>query len=1329
MFISLPRDKNRHRNKLILRRRAEHSKRRRVRLVLESLEERRVLSNDGFLQGYAFVDVNSDNKLDSGDVRKVNSQIELRSADGSMLITALSSPNPAITDADGYYRFDGLAPGTYQIKEIAPPGFASVGTQISTSLSSASQVNASTIQVTLADPTNLPGVRVQKQVAIPGANSTYTLAGAPFNAFTVIPDPFNAHQFEFKLSLDNGATYGSSFYTFCVDLYHANPGTFAVNTGIVPVGLGSPVTTNLGRIGYLYNEFGTKLLPAAQATGLQLAMYELLYDNVPNFSNGNFVLITSTTDAAAVTAANSFLSQSAGKDQRAIFLNVPLSVPGGTSGTQSQLTTELFNFSNNIVPLASLGDRLWLDTNGDGKQDANTTLEPGLVGYTVTLIGGGADGLINGVGDTNVTTTTGANGLYQFSSLIPGIQYQVLFGDKPSGTVFTVPDVSGNSQDALDSDVNPLTGKTQIVTLAPGENNVTLDAGVYAPAALGDFVWDDLNANGQQDPLEPGISGVVVNLLKDNVLTGQTTTTDGSGAYAFTGLVPGSYSVQFVTPAGYVATVANTGNDASDSDSVLGVSGAYTLISGQTDNTIDAGFYKLAALGDFVWDDLNANGQQDPLEPGISGVVVNLLKDNVLTGQTTTTDGSGAYAFTGLVPGSYSVQFVTPAGYVATVANTGNDASDSDSVLGVSGAYTLISGQTDNTIDAGFYKLAALGDFVWDDLNANGQQDPLEPGISGVVVNLLKDNVLTGQTTTTDGSGAYAFTGLVPGSYSVQFVTPAGYVATVANTGNDASDSDSVLGVSGAYTLISGQTDNTIDAGFYKLAALGDFVWDDLNANGQQDPLEPGISGVVVNLLKDNVLTGQTTTTDGSGAYAFTGLVPGSYSVQFVTPAGYVATVANTGNDASDSDSVLGVSGAYTLISGQTDNTIDAGFYKLAALGDFVWDDLNANGQQDPLEPGISGVVVNLLKDNVLTGQTTTTDGSGAYAFTGLVPGSYSVQFVTPAGYVATVANTGNDASDSDSVLGVSGAYTLISGQTDNTIDAGFYKLAALGDFVWDDLNANGQQDPLEPGISGVVVNLLKDNVLTGQTTTTNGSGAYAFTGLVPGSYSVQFVTPAGYVATVANTGNDASDSDSVLGVSGAYTLISGQTDNTIDAGFYKLAALGDFVWDDLNANGQQDPLEPGISGVVVNLLKDNVLTGQTTTTNGSGAYAFTGLVPGSYSVQFVTPAGYVATVANTGNDASDSDSVLGLSGAYTLISGQTDNTIDAGFYKLAALGDFVWDDLNANGQQDPLEPGISGVVVNLLKDNVLTGQTTTTDGSGLMHSPDWYRAVTASSL
>lgn len=109
--------------------------------------------------------------------------------------------------------------------------------------------------------------------------------------------------------------------------------------------------------------------------------------------------------------------------------------------------------------------------------------------------------------------------------------------------------------------------------------------------------------------------------------------------------------------------------------------------------------------------------------------------------------------------------------------------------------------------------------------------------------------------------------------------------------------------------------------------------------------------------------------------------------------------------------------------------------------------------------------------------------------------------------------------------------------------------LGSIGDFVWKDVNANGKQDAGEPGIENVSVKLT----LPGGTTVskvTNSAGAYLFTGLPAGNYTVTFTTPTGYQPTTANVpSDDAVDSDPVNGVA-SVSLAAGQHNKTIDAGF-----------------------------------------------------------------------------------------------------------------------------------------------------------------------------------
>ena len=120
--------------------------------------------------------------------------------------------------------------------------------------------------------------------------------------------------------------------------------------------------------------------------------------------------------------------------------------------------------------LASVGDFVWLDQDGDGEQGGG---EPGLENVTVVLW---RDTIGNGTPTTPVLTqTTTITGYYHFNNLVPGVAYQVEF-KPPSGYNFTGPDTIS---DTLDSDADLSTGRAPIVTLTPGERNDSLDAGLY----------------------------------------------------------------------------------------------------------------------------------------------------------------------------------------------------------------------------------------------------------------------------------------------------------------------------------------------------------------------------------------------------------------------------------------------------------------------------------------------------------------------------------------------------------------------------------------------------------------------------------------------------------------------------------------------------------------------------------------------------------------------------------------------------------------------------------------------------------------------------------
>lgn len=356
----------------------------------------------------------------------------------------------------------------------------------------------------------------------------------------------------------------------------------------------------------------------------------------------------------------------------------------------------------------------------------------------------------------------------------------------------------------------------------------------HPPGNIGDFVWSDLNRNGVQDPGEPGVPGVTVRLL--DCETGGTplisTTTNADGRYYFYG-ASGSriYQLEFVLPSGSSFTTPLQGGDPnldSDADTTTGRGRCFNFPGGGDDYSWDAGLVSgpppSAQIGDFVWLDANANGVQDSGEAGVSGVQVSLFQCGTGASMgSTSTDGNGRYLFT--VPsGDYYLRFVPPTGASLIPQDIGgNDAVDSDAnpATGLTACTHLDPGEQDLSWDAGITPPppapAAVGNFVWNDLNSNGIQDTGEAGVPGVTVRLFTCGGASPlSSTTTAADGSYAFTGLAPGSYSLLFVAPSGSTFSPQDQGgNNAVDSDPNVGTgaTACFTLVAGQVDNTWDAG------------------------------------------------------------------------------------------------------------------------------------------------------------------------------------------------------------------------------------------------------------------------------------------------------------------------------------------------------------------------------------------------------------------------------------------------------------------------------------------------------------------------------------
>lgn len=110
-------------------------------------------------------------------------------------------------------------------------------------------------------------------------------------------------------------------------------------------------------------------------------------------------------------------------------------------------------------------------------------------------------------------------------------------------------------------------------------------------ATLNGSAWQDSDGDGLQGAGEPGLAGVLVYLLDaDGNQVGQAVT-DSTGQYRFEFVLPGSYSLAFVAPAGYAFSPQDQGSDdALDSDAdASGFTDLFTLLAGTNRTDLDAG--------------------------------------------------------------------------------------------------------------------------------------------------------------------------------------------------------------------------------------------------------------------------------------------------------------------------------------------------------------------------------------------------------------------------------------------------------------------------------------------------------------------------------------------------------------------------------------------------------------------------------------------------------------------------------------------------------------------------------------------------------------------
>ncbi len=558
-------------------------------------------------------------------------------------------------------------------------------------------------------------------------------------------------------------------------------------------------------------------------------------------------VMTSAFDAGRTTRTGGFLWFNKATAAKTKGYDLYLTPPIGPTFSKGNGLGEIVALCT-AAPI-EIGNRVWVDSDGDGVQDPDETP---LDGITVELYAPDGTTLLGTATTANgghyyfssAATGTVANGVYNIAGLTPntaGFQLRIALNQPAlAGRVPTVADADATANgDSRDSDAVTAGGNAVIAvtTGGAGFNNHTYDFGfVQVALALGDLVWYDTNDNGMVDAGEQPIPGVDVALFRDNGdgVFDQTTdtglgtqTTTAAGLYLFSGLQPGDYFVQ-VSPAEFGA-----------GQTLAGYQNSTGQQPGDANNNRD-------------------HGVPAPV-PG-QGIVSELV--TLTVGGEPTTDGDA----------------------------------DPDTNL---------------TIDFGFYRLS-LGDFVFIDADNSGTFNAGDAPRDGVAVELLNGaGTVVLQTTVTAGGGLYTFTGLTPGDYRVRITPPAGFTSSTGGGSEPAPDPDTDVndddnGSNTGITITSlpitlapgtepivnnalGDTRNpTLDFGLIRpllKVSLGNLVWLDYNNSGTVDAGEPGLDGVTVRLLDATATTVLATqVTAGGGFYLFSALDPGTYVVEVVPP-------------------------------------------------------------------------------------------------------------------------------------------------------------------------------------------------------------------------------------------------------------------------------------------------------------------------------------------------------------------------------------------------------------------------------------------------------------
>lgn len=813
------------------------------------------------------------------------------------------------------------------------------------------------------------------------------------------------------------------------------------------------------------------------------------------------------------------------------------------------------------------------------------------------------------------------------------------------------------------------TGITDPITVY-AKDNMGVGAGMVRAGSVSGSLWYDADFNGQWDEGETGLQNARITLYSPATGASWETQADSLGKYVFSRLQPGDYRLEISLPDSMVFTYSGSSLISSASSRA---SLTVAAREGVTTQLGPVGAMPATALSVSLFADQNGSGVQDADEAGIPGASVSAYQDGALV-ETQQTDAQGRVRFAALRGGVTVLSVKLPEGHVFSQASDSLFSSDvaqsqADKNLFLDGT----EGETALSVPV-TYPASISGIFFEDPTNTGVYQQG-DALLSGFTVQAIDQQQRVAAETVTDASGRYTLSPLLPGVYSVRFLLGDTYVASpfAAGKSNDANyiqTQTPEYGETSVISLAAGAHADGINGSVFQAGLVDGYVLLDGQAGG--------LAGVKVSLLDQNqqpVSDYAYDITDETGYFAVKGVLPGTYSLLYTLPDNGAFTNPRTDDRTARSQTFACGSGQQVHLPALT------GEYT-ASLSGRILSDTGAP------------VTAHITLTSQSTGATwdAELDQENAYRFSGLRHGEYVLSVSLPDGLVFGYLPSSPISPAPSSVATVS--FTLEPGSHVENVDIrAALPLNVSGHVFYDD-NLSGVQDSGESGAEGRTISLW----LAGEeiaSDETDGEGNFKVSQLVPGTYELR----------MAMDENEIIVGSSSLGSSEWRLPLELTDDLTITVPIMRYASVSGHVW-------SLDGTLNGVGGLTVALLDDQYTALASTVTDETGAFSFTGLLPGNYALDMKLPAGYLfAREQDTKNHDSYIQSAANgakLINTFTVPMGDELSGIDVGIGSIGGIGDRAWLDLNGNGMQDIGEPSIPGILIELYQNGEMVASATT---------------------